>query len=205
MNFRTFRSTFKDFPVFSFDEVRKLFPTFSRIQLNRWQKDGLIKKIVKKYYYFTDEEVNEHLLFLMANTIYHPSYVSYEMALNYYDFIPEGVFIITSATSRHTYKFSTEIITFLYRKIRSDLFWGYDLINYKNYSFKIADPEKTLLDYFYLHPELKDFDDFEGMRVNVDIVNEEIDVDKFKSYLDAFKNKNLTKRMNTFLKFLKNA
>ena len=58
---------------------------------------------------FADTELNEETFFLIANKIYNPSYVSFEMALSYYRLIPEGVYSITSATAKKTIKFKTTV------------------------------------------------------------------------------------------------
>lgn len=205
MNVLQVKNKLKKTPVFSLDELRLLFPGFSRIQLNRWQSQGYINKIIRKYYIFADEEVNENILFLMANKIYDPSYVSFEMALSYYSLIPESVFTITSASSRPTYEFSTKFGTFRYKKIRPDLFWGYKVVRYKSFFFKIAELEKALLDYFYLNSHLNSIEHFEELRINIDSLNENFSKEKFEKYLLAFNNKRLTKSMNIFINYLENA
>lgn len=202
MNFIAFQKSLSNHLVFSLTDIRKLFPNFSRIQLNRWQEKGLIKKIVNKYYIFSDQKLDEEALFVMANTIYSPSYISLEMALSYYHLIPEGVFLITSVTTRQTYNFRSDFAGFHYRKVRTNLFWGYKLIDYKNWKVKFAEPEKALLDFFYLKPHLNSEDDFEGLRINPEVFREIIDPEKFKTYLKAFDNKLLSKRVNIFLNFI---
>lgn len=204
MNFIKFRKSLKNHLIFSLNDIRKFFPDFSRIQLNRWQANGLIQKVINKYYIFADDELNENALFIIANEIYNPSYVSLEMALSYYSLIPEGVFMITSITTRQTYEFKSRLANFNYKKVRTDLFWGYKLINHKNWRFKLAEPEKALLDYFYLKPYLKSEEDFEELRINPEIFKEIIDIEKFQTYLKAFKNQRLTKRVNIFLSFIQN-
>lgn len=202
MNFIAFQKSLSDHLVFSLTDIRKLFPNFSRIQLNRWQEKGLIKKIVNKYYIFSDQKLDENDLFIMANNIYSPSYISLEMALSYYHLIPEGVFLITSVTTRQTYNFRSDFADFHYGKLRTNLFWGYKLIDYKNWKVKFAEPEKALLDFFYLKPHLNSEEDFEGLRINPEVFREIIDPGKFRIYLKAFNNKLLSKRVNIFLNFI---
>lgn len=202
MNFITFQRSLSNYLIFSLTDIRKFFPHFSRIQLNRWQEKGLIKKIVNKYYIFSDQKLDEEALFIMANTIYNPSYISLEMALSYYHLIPEGVFLITSVTTRQTYNFRSDFADFHYRKVRTNLFWGYKLIDYKNWKVKFAEPEKALLDFFYLKPHLNSEEDFEGLRINPEVFREIIDPEKFRIYLKAFNNKLLSKRVNIFLNFI---
>ncbi len=77
---------------------------------------------------FTDTPLNEETLFLIANKLYAPSYVSFEMALSYYGLIPEGVYAITSATSKKTATFQTPIGKFSYRTLKPQLFFGYNQV-----------------------------------------------------------------------------
>jgi len=91
-----FQKKLSMYPVFSLQDVQKIAPNFYRIQLDRWQKKGYIKRIKKGYYYFTDKEIDQNFLFYLSNKIYSPSYVSLEKAFQYYDFIPEEIFQITS-------------------------------------------------------------------------------------------------------------
>ncbi len=202
MNYIEFQKYLKNYLVFSLNDIRKFYPNFSKIQLTRWQKKALIKKIIKKYYVFSDQELDENALYLIANTIYKPSYISLETALSYYGLIPEGVFVATSVTTRQTYEFQSELINFHYRKVRADLFWGYKLMDYKNWKINFAEPEKALLDFFYFNAHLTSTTDFEGLRINQEIFTEIIDQEKFKNYLIEFHNKLLTTRVNIFLKLM---
>ena len=104
MNFIEFSKTFSDWPLFSIHEILKLYPNFDRKNLVRWQEKGYIKKIRNKWYIFSDKNINEINLFYIANSIYSPSYISFESALSYYNIIPEAVFSVTSATSLKTNK-----------------------------------------------------------------------------------------------------
>lgn len=204
MNFLKFQKQLKNHLVFSLRDIQKLFPDFSRIQLNRWQKAGLIQKIINKYYIFDDNDLDENALWVIANTIYKPSYVSLEAALSHYGLIPEGVFVVTSVTTKKTYRFESKIANFHYGKIRTNLFWGYKLVDCKNWKICLAEPEKALLDFFYLNPNLDSVAHFEELRINSEVFREIIDLEKFNTYLKAFGNKLLTRRVNIFLNFMKN-
>ena len=118
MRFMDFKEKLKPFSVFSLSEIRKVDSNFQRRRLNEWQEKGYIKKVIRGHYIFSDLELEESVLFEIANRIYKPSYISFEIALSYYSFIPESVYIITSASTRKTYRFSTSIGTFTYRMIK---------------------------------------------------------------------------------------
>ena len=95
MQYIELKNGLKDFTVFSVSEIRKIDPHFHRRRLNEWQDKGYIKKIIRGYYIFSDLKLSEEVLFEMANRIYAPSYVSFEMAISYYHLIPESVYGIT--------------------------------------------------------------------------------------------------------------
>ncbi len=205
MRLMEFKEKLKPFHVFSLSEIKKIDSNFQLRRLNEWQKKGYIKKVIRGYYIFSDLELKENVLFEIANRIYKPSYISLEIALAYYSFIPESVYMITSASSRKTYRFSTSIGMFAYRRIKPCLFFGYNLIEYDNRFFKIASPEKAILDYFYLNPHIKSEDDFESLRINPELFWKHIDKDKLLSFLERFAQKRLAKTINSFLEFIRNA
>lgn len=205
MRYLEFKEALKDFSVFSIAEIRKIDSQFHRRRLNEWQDKGYIKKVIKGYYVFSDLELNESVLFEIANKIHHPSYVSLEMALSYYHLIPESIYTITSISSRRPCKYKTPLGDFTYRKVKPELFFGYELLKNNSRWFKIATLEKAILDYFYLNPHLRTQSDYDSLRLNAQLFRENIDEEKIHLYLDKFSQKRLTKRMNTFLEFMRNA
>src|SRR3989338_4334322 len=138
MNYETFRQTFKDYTVFSLDEIRKLEPRFHRRRLTEWQDRGYLKKLSRGYYIFSDLPLSEQVLFEIANRIYPPSYVSLETALAYHKLIPESVYAVTSVSTRKTYHLRTPVAELFYRTVKGNLFFGYNLVTYDKKSFKIA-------------------------------------------------------------------
>jgi len=80
--------------------------------------------------------------------------------------------------------------------------FGYELISYRNQNFKIAEPEKAILDYFYLNTNLRTTEDFDGLRFNSEEFKEQTNKDILRNYLAAFSNKRLEKRFNKFLKYI---
>ncbi len=205
MQYIELKESLKGFTIFSLTDIEKIDSNFHRRRLNEWQDKGYIKKITKGYYIFSDLELNENVLFEIANRIYSPSYISFEMALSYYHLIPESVYGITSASTRRTYKFKTLIAEFSYRTIKSGLFFGYNLVNYNNKYFKIASIEKAILDYFYINPQIEKSSDFASLRINRELFLKQIDEERLYSFLNKFDKKVLTKKINSFLRFLKNA
>lgn len=205
MRFIELKEKLKEFTLFSINDIKKIDNRFFRIRLNEWQNKGYIKKIIKGYYIFSDLVLNENVIFEIANKIYKPSYISFETALSYYGLIPESVYKITCASTRKTYKFKTPLAEFMYRTIKPDLFFGYNLVKYNGKYFKIASMEKTILDYFYINPDLKEKSDFISIRINKELFLKQIDEKKLYEFIDKFAKKTFSKRIYLYLKFIKNA
>lgn len=204
LQFIEFQNQLSEYCVFSLNDILKIFPDFKRIQLDRWEKKGYLRKIKRSYYCFFNQGLNRDFLFCAANKIYAPSYVSLEMALKFYGLIPEEVFQITSVSTKKIAVFETDIGNFSYRHIKPSLYWGYRLVTFGKQKILIADPEKAVLDYLYVHPNLKTAADFEGIRINTDEFKNRITPQKLYSYLDTFGNKALTKRARIFLTTIHN-
>lgn len=117
-------------------------------KLARMVQRGEYIKIVKGLYE-TEKSVPGYLL---AESIYGPSYLSFEFALSYHGLIPEAVYIFTSATfeKKKRKKYVTPMGTFTYRDVPSNAYvYGIDIIQEGAYSYKIATAEKALCDQLY--------------------------------------------------------
>ncbi len=205
MRFLDFKDHFEPFRVFSVQDIRKWDDDFDTRRLVEWQKKDYIKRIVNRWYAFSDTPRDENFLYLIANRIYAPSYVSFESALAHYRLIPEGVYTITSATTLKTHQFTTSIGTFSYRHLKPELMFGYRLIEANGLRYKMAEPEKLLLDYLYLNTSIQSTDDLASLRLNLSDLQTEIQEDRLMEYLAQFKNKALEKRIETFRKILQHA
>lgn len=205
MKFIDFKEKLKEFVVFNLNDIRKIETDFDLRRLSEWTKKGYIEKVRRGYYVFSDLVKNEQALYIIANNIYKPSYVSLETAFSLYGIIPESVYSIISVTSLKTNSFDAGFAVFKYRQLQSDLFFGYELINYNNYCYMLADLEKSLLDYFYLNPHVDTINDIKGLRFNTFDLREKLDIGKLKKYLSVFDSKELSSRVNKFLIYIKNA
>jgi predicted transcriptional regulator of viral defense system len=188
--------------VFSVREIGKYFPGFDNRRLVEWQKKGYIQKIRNQYYRFENHKVDEGYLFYCANTIYTPSYVSLESALSFYGFIPEGVFQITSCTTLKTNTFETPAGNFDYRNLKPSLFFGYNLKPWNGHHYAIAGPEKTVIDYLYLHAEMNGADDFESLRWNAIEIKNTLSFDILNGYVKYIDSKALTNRITHLRSYL---
>ena len=201
MNYLAFEKSLRKFPVFSIRDIKKRYPDFDSRRLVEWQQKNYIQKIRRGYYCFLESKKDEQFLFFAANKMYSPSYISMESALAHYHFIPEGVFMTTSISTRNTANHDTAIGEFSYNHVKSQLFFGYRLIHSAGVTIKIAEPEKVILDYLYLN-QLNSFDAIEGMRFNAIQIKEIIDFNKLEKYQKVFNSRVLDKRIRQFKKVI---
>ena len=155
-------------------------------------KSGLLIRLKRGLYTLKTDPPSEQEI---ANTIYQPSYISFEYALAYYGLLPEMPYTITCATTKATRNFSIGPNTFSYRSIKTNIFTGYSLIKQDNNSFLIADQEKACLDYLYF-VYLKKLPTNDRL---ITRVKSKIDRVKLKSYLILFHNPPFTKFVNSIL------
>lgn len=188
MNFLAFQKAFKDREVISINDAFKVFPGFDTHRLSEWQKKGYLQKVVNRFYTWPQPSYSEGQRYFAAGRIYAPSYISLKSALQWYHFIPEGVFDTFSVTTRKTNTFDTVLGLFLYKHLKPNLYFGYQPVERQNGGFLIADPEKALLDTFYLYPYLKDAADMEGLRLNYGEIAAICSVERLKLYANLFEN-----------------
>ena len=205
MQYLDLKTKLKDFQVFSIKDIEKIDSSFHKQRLSEWQKKEYVKKVRQGLYVFSDFEIKEQTLFTIANRIYEPSYISLEMALSIYGLIPEAVYSITSVTSQKTKTWDTPFGNFIYRHLKPELFFGYELREYQGHYYQIAEIEKAILDYLYFNSKMKNNESFNGLRLNTDEFKEKINIEKFNKYLIAFENKALTQRVKSFLNYINHA
>jgi hypothetical protein len=97
------------------------------------------------------------------------------------------VYAHVSVTARINRKFTNDFGTFIYRHLKAELFWGYTEIKTQHGHFLLAEPEKAILDYFYLNlAKINNDADFENIRFNLEAIKEKCDSAKFSKYLSAY-------------------
>ena len=141
-------------------------------KLSREIRDGKLFKIINGLYE-TDPNTPGYLL---ASSIYGPSYISFEYALSYYGLIPERVTTITCATFEKNKKkeYITDFGTFTYRDIPSSAYPEEIILKEENnYSYQIATPEKALCDKLYTLSPLFNYTNLENMLFNYLRIDEE--------------------------------
>ena len=203
MRFRDFESRVEDLPAFNLNDVRKFDPDFHRQQLSYWQDKGYIKPLAGGYYTLADRIVDEDYLFMVANKLYEPSYVSLESALAYHQVIPESVLGVTSVSSRKTKQYESVWGGFSYRSVKPQVMFGYQVVETsQRKKYKIAGLEKAVLDYLYLNSGIQSIADFEGLRWSKAQLQPLEDSSVFYKYLKIFDKKALESRVEQFMAYL---
>ena len=205
MTYLEFRNALIGFKVFSVGDAGKLFPGFDSKRLVEWQKKGYIRKLINKWYLFTEVAVDEMLLYRIGNCLYRPSYISLESALSYYHLIPEAVYSQQAISTRKTMIYETPVGTFNYRNIKPAFFFGYQVIRKDQLPILIADLEKALLDYLYLNASLQTTGDIEALRLNYYELKNTVNWKKIEQYALVFESKTLNKRIENLKEVLLHA
>lgn len=205
MNSIEFSKIFQGTPVFSINEIEKRFPGFERENLLNWQKKGYLLRIRNGWYSLAEGIRTLEQVYYTANKIYAPSYISLESAFAHYGWIPEGVFTLTSISTRKTTMFDTPKGRFSYASIKPALFFGYRIINREGYGIKMAEPEKALLDFLYFHPKAQEEDDFKSFRFNLHQMRSDIQAAQLEAYSVMFASPSLMRRLSTIYKMINDA
>lgn len=203
MKYIDFYNIFKNRVLIDVREVRGLFADFNSRRFYEWQKKEYIKKLSNIFYIFSDKKIGESENYFIANKLVEPSYVSTESALRIYNLIPEVVFLTTCLTTRKTRMIETPIGNFQYRSIKENIFFGYRLVDANGLVYKIAEPEKAILDFLYLRSDVSDEDDIDELRLNKEVYYELINQDKLERYLKKFNSATLRKKIKRLNKVLK--
>jgi hypothetical protein len=203
MGMQIFREKLTHLPVFSIQDIRKFFPAFDRKRLVEWKDKGYITAISRGFYAWPGALYSEQDKWAMACKVYPPAYISMESALSYYGMIPEAVFSNTAITTHKTRAFSVNETGFFFRTIQPSLFFGYTFQRAPNgMPYSLAYPEKVLLDWLYLHPFIKDPNDFESLRWNKAAWLSVIDQHRMTNYKAAFDGHTFNHRFNIFQSWL---
>ncbi len=197
----------KKLGIFSIADIEILFPDMDKRRLFEWKRKGYILKIRNEWYCLPEFLEEPYSSWIIANLVHNPSYISLESALNYYNLIPEGVYMATSVTTKRPIRIEMAGHNYSYSCIRTELFFGYNLIEVTSYKRKIriADFEKTILDFFYFRSGYNTIRTISELRFNEPVLRENLNTDRLFRYLDDFNNDELKSRVDKMLKIFFNA
>ncbi|OGT52763.1 MAG: hypothetical protein A3F17_08690 [Gammaproteobacteria bacterium RIFCSPHIGHO2_12_FULL_41_15] len=119
--------------------------------IKRAVHEGYLQRL-RRDYYLIHHIPNKPMIntFELAQFIYGPSYISFESALSYHGWIPEGVTVTCSATVKQTKSLNTPVGEFSFEKIPNNSFkLGVSHIKEESASYLMADPWKAIADMIY--------------------------------------------------------
>lgn len=143
---------------------------------------GLFIKLRNNFYQLSDSSPS---LYLIANKLYQPSYISLEKALSHYHIIPETVYTVTSVSTKSTREFINSRGTFSFQQIKKDAFTGYAPMQLEGTVVLIAEPAKALADYLY-------FVDLKKISLNDRLDISSINKSKLMKYVKLFNRTGIT-------------
>lgn len=147
--------------------LKSKYSNYSNVN-NKIKREKDSKKLYKivNGVYETDANVPAYLL---ASTVYGPSYISFDYALSYYMVIPERVTTITCATynKRKRKMYKNHFGVFTYQDVPK-LAYSKEVILMVdgNYSYQIATLEKAICDKLYSLKPLHNLSNLENMLFN---------------------------------------
>ncbi|MFN2358050.1 MAG: hypothetical protein ABR534_09960 [Desulfotignum sp.] len=196
MNWIEFKNKMFDLVCFSIHQVYAWQPGFDRNNLVRWTKKGYLVHLRRGGYAFPEYRDKPDFAEYIAVKIYNPSYISLHSALAFYGVIPESVVQITSVTSLKTASFTNDFGEYSYKSVKSDLMFGYFRRPIADgRSVPYATMEKALLDLLYLYPFYNTASDLLELRLDQDILRENLELRTWRSMGKRFHCARLEKRM----------
>jgi hypothetical protein len=194
--YQAFREAFQAYSVITWPNIRRAFRDFDPKNLVYWQRKGYLIRLRNGHYALAERKITELTLFQIANLLYGPSYVSLETALSYHGIIPEAVVLIQSVATPKTYRVSTPLGEFQYRSLQPRLYLGYQLIpQAQGPAIRMANPEKAILDFLYLRPDIHDQPSFEALRWNKDLLTR-LDFEQLKHHTEWFYSPTLSRKVH---------
>lgn len=207
MNYVDFKNKFELFGLFSIQDIRKMVPDFYFKNLNHWQQKNYLIKLKNGWYCFPEFLRHNKANWLIANSIYQPSYISLETILSFYGLIPEATFTTTSVTTLKTMAYRAVVGDLYYYTIKPTLYFGYRFLPFMsqepaypfNRQLRIAELEKAILDFFYLRKNYRTKQDIIDLRFDRHIIQNELNRETLFNYLSQFESKTLEQCVATVL------
>lgn len=150
----------------------------ARNALRRYEARGLVEHISNKIYI---NKLNQQFSAReLVNVLRPDSYISLESALVDRGIISQSPAVLTCVTIGYPKTFSSRSVTIVYRKVSQELFWGFEEKKTRYNTYRIAEPEKALLDWIYLSRQ-------EGLPTPLDEINVQfLNLTKLRSYAKKF-------------------
>lgn len=153
MNIQLLQTSQPGRQIFTVADAQRWFPDIKplsvEIQLHRWEKSGLLRRIARGIYSLVTYQMEE---FAVAAALREPSYISLESALNAYGMLPDVPQGVTSVTTSPSRRYATSVGVCSYHQLAIRYFFGFEGARTPlGLPYRIATPEKALLDYLTAH------------------------------------------------------
>ena len=126
----------------------KLSEAAVRNALRRHEGRGLVERVSTRIYInHLNQQFSPRDL---VNVLRPESYISLESVMVEKGITSQSPSVLTCVTPGYPQSFRTKSVGIVYRKISSDLYWGYEQKATRYNNYLIAEPEKALLDWIYL-------------------------------------------------------
>lgn len=196
---------FSERPLFH-SSMLEIFPDerhHIQVQLSRWVDSGKLSQIRREWYLIEKPyRLKDVPIPVIANKVVHPSYLSLDWALQYYEMIPEYVPNPTSITTGRGVQLLAQDRLFIYHHVQPSFFIGYTRAEFDGHMITIAHLEKALLDKIYLFTKRNKFslDWLKELRLqNLDGFS----INRFESYLQKTNKKGLSKAVESAIQYIK--
>ncbi|EKD41607.1 MAG: hypothetical protein ACD_73C00626G0002 [uncultured bacterium] len=204
MKFEALIQQVQKLPFFDLAMISQLSGESKRqliVQLSQWVSQGKLLTLRRGMYALAPIYSKITLLPLqLANHLYQPSYLSGLWVLSYYSIIPEKVTSFTSISTRVTRRFENSLGIFTYSHLKENLFWGYKEAEIEGVKIWIAEPEKALLDFFYLESGKWNPERLDEMRFqNLEILSKK----KLNDYAQKWESKRLVLIVKGLMEIIK--
>jgi len=161
----TLRKEARRSPVLRSDDLARRYNIKEKAvgnALRRQQRRGLVEHVSNKIY--INKLAHDFSSKELVNLLRPEAYISLESALAEWGISTQSPSLLTCVTTGFGRKFRSPSVRIVYRHIGKPLYWGFQEKRTRHGHYKIAEPEKALLDWIYLKRQ-------EGLPVALDELN----------------------------------
>jgi predicted transcriptional regulator of viral defense system len=116
--------------------------------LRRQERRGLVEHVSRRLY--VNKLAHEFSPRELVGILRPDAYISLESALAEWGISTQSPSALTCVTTGFPREFRTASVQIAYRHIAKKLLWGFEVKRTRHGSYRIAEPEKALLDWIYL-------------------------------------------------------
>lgn len=116
--------------------------------LRRQERRGLVEHVSRRLY--VNKLAHDFSARELVGILRPDAYISLESALAEWGISTQSPFALTCVTTGFPRKFDTASVHIVYRRIGKKLHWGFEQKRTRHGTYRIAEPEKALLDWIYL-------------------------------------------------------